>query len=136
MAMSETDRAIILFDGVCNLCNRSVDRVIRDDPAGRFRFASLQSDVGRSLAAEHGIDADQLSSMVLIEDGIAYTESTAALRIARHLNGPLRWLRVLRFLPCVLRDSGYRLIARNRYRFFGKRETCRLPTPEDQRRFL
>lgn len=134
--MKEPPQAIILFDGVCNLCNRMVDIAIRRDPHGRFRFASLQSERGRALAAEHGIDTDTLSSMVLIESGQAYLRSTAALRVYRRLSGPLRLLWPLIIVPVPIRDAAYRLIAKRRYRWFGKRETCRLPTEADRERFL
>lgn len=134
--MSTGDKPIVLFDGVCNLCNASVNRIIDRDPGDTFRFAALQSEVGRSLAAEHGIDADRLGSLVLIEDGQAYVRSTAALRIARRLNGPLRLLWPLVIVPAPLRDLVYRLVANNRYRLFGKRDRCRLPTEQDRARFL
>lgn len=126
----------MLFDGVCNLCNRMVDFVIRRDPAGRFRFASLQSSIGSDLAAAHGIDASELSSMVLIEDGEAYTQSTAALRVYRKLRGPVRWLWLFRMVPESMRNVLYRFIAKRRYRWFGQRKTCRLPTAEEAARFL
>lgn len=134
--MNEQPQAIILFDGVCNLCNRMVDVVIRRDPRGRFRFAALQSERGRALAAEHGIDTDNLSSMVLIESGQAYLRSTASLRVYRRLNGPLRLLWPLIIVPRPIRDTAYRLIAKRRYRWFGERESCRLPTEAERERFL
>lgn len=127
---------IVLFDGVCNLCNGSVQFLLKRDPEGRFRFASLQSDAGRSLMAKHGLDADRLSSVALIEDGRVWQESSAALRIARHLPGAWKLLRVFAIVPRPLRDALYRWIARNRYRWFGKTETCWLPTPELKARFL
>lgn len=127
---------IVLFDGVCNLCNGSVQFLLKRDPEGRFRFAALQSDAGRSLLAEHGLDPDILSSVVLIEDGRIWKESSAALRIARHLPGAWKLLRVFAAVPRPLRDAVYRWIARNRYRWFGKTESCWLPTPELKARFL
>lgn len=126
----------LLFDGVCNLCSGSVQFILKRDTRGRFRFASLQSDAGRRLMTGHGLDPEALSSVVLIEDGRAYQESTAALRIARHLPGAWKLLRVFTVIPRPLRDAVYRLIARNRYRWFGKTETCWLPTPELRARFL
>lgn len=128
--------ATILFDGVCNLCNASVNYIIDHDPDNRFRFASLQSEAGQAIAAEHGIDSSTLSSMILVEDGCAYQRSTAALRIARQLRGVTRLLWPLIVLPAPLRDLGYRLVARYRYVLFGKREACRLPTEADQLRFI
>ena len=127
---------IVLFDGVCNLCNGSVQFLLKRDPEGRFRFASLQSDAGRSLMTEHGLDPDALSSVVVVEDGRVWQESSAALRIARHLPGAWKLLRVFAAVPRPLRDALYRWIARNRYHWFGKTETCWLPTPELKARFL
>lgn len=132
----QAGKAVILFDGVCNMCNTSVNYVIDHDPAARFRFASLQSEAGTALARDHGIDASALSSMVLIEDGRAYLRSTAVLRICRRLRGPAKLLWPLIIVPGPLRDLGYRLIGKNRYRLFGKREACRLPTEADRERFL
>lgn len=133
--MGET-APIVLFDGVCNLCSGSVQFLLKRDPEGRFRFASLQSDAGRRLMAEHGLDVEALNSVVLIEGGRAWQESSAALRIARHLPGAWKLLRVFAAVPRPLRDAVYRWIARNRYRWFGKAETCWLPTPELKARFL
>lgn len=134
--MAEAPHPTLLFDGVCNLCSGSVQFILKRDKAGRFRFASLQSDAGRRLMTGHGLDPAALSSVVLIEDGRAYQESTAALRIARHLPGAWKLLRVFTIIPRPLRDAAYRLIARNRYRWFGKTEACWLPTPELRARFL
>ncbi len=130
------ENPIILFDGVCNLCSGSVQFILRRDREGRFRFASLQSDAGRRLQAEHGLDPEALDSIVLIADGRTYKESDAALGIARRLGGPWKLLTVFRLVPRPLRDWAYRLIARNRYRWFGKTESCWLPTPELRGRFL
>lgn len=127
---------IVLFDGVCNLCSGSVQFLLKRDLEGRLRFASLQSDAGRSLMAKHGLDVDALSSVLLIEDGQVWQESSAALRIARHLPGAWKLLRVFTAVPRPLRDTVYRWIARNRYRWFGKAGTCWLPTPELKARFL
>jgi predicted DCC family thiol-disulfide oxidoreductase YuxK len=126
----------ILFDGVCNLCNGSVQFILKRDPQARFRFASLQSEAGRRLVTEQGLDPEVLNSVILIEDGRVYRESTAALRIARHMAGAWKLLRVFVLIPRPIRDVAYRLIARNRYRWFGKSETCWLPTPELRARFL
>lgn len=127
---------IILFDGVCNLCSGSVQFIIQRDPQARFRFASLQSDTGRRLQTELGIDPEALDSILLIEDGRWSRESDAALRIARGLRGPWKLLTVFRIVPRFLRDRVYRFIARHRYRWFGKSESCWLPTPELRSRFL
>jgi predicted DCC family thiol-disulfide oxidoreductase YuxK len=127
---------VVLFDGVCNMCNASVNYIIDHDPDARFRFASLQSEVGTQLAAEHGIDASELSSMVLIESGKAYLRSSAVLRVCRILRGPAKLLWPLVVVPAILRDPIYRFVANRRYKWFGKREACRLPTDEDRSRFL
>lgn len=134
--MESTRPPTILFDGVCNLCNGSVQFILRRDPQARFRFASLQSEAGRRLVTEQGLDPEVLNSVILIEEGRVYRESTAALRIARHMSGAWKLLRVLVLVPRPIRDAVYRLIARNRYRWFGKSETCWLPTPELRARFL
>lgn len=127
---------IVLFDGVCNLCSGSVQFVLKRDPEARFRFASLQSEAGQTIQAEHGLDPGVLSSVLLLEEGRLYRESDAALRIARHLPGAWKLLTVFKIIPRPIRDGMYRFIARNRYRWFGKAETCWLPTPELRGRFL
>ena len=124
----------MLFDGVCNLCNASINFVIDRDAEAVFRFAPLQSDVGRALVS--GCEVKGEDSIVLVEDGRCYVRSDAALRIARRLDGAWRLLGVLRVVPRPLRDAAYRIIARNRYRWFGRQESCRLPTPDLRARFL
>ena len=130
------EHPIVLFDGVCNLCNRSVQFIIERDPEGHFRFASLQSGLGEELRARLEIDPREVDSVILVEGDRWYKESDAALRIARGLGGAWKALWALRFVPRFLRDGAYRLIARNRYRWFGRQETCWLPTPELRGRFL
>jgi predicted DCC family thiol-disulfide oxidoreductase YuxK len=138
--MSETEpypeALIVLFDGVCNLCNGAVAFVIRNDPKRRFRFAALQSPVGQALLERHGLPTETLNSFVLIEGEHAFTKSTAALRAARRLGylWPLAFVFIL--VPRPLRDFCYDLVARNRYRMFGKRESCMMPTPDLNARFL
>ncbi len=129
-------RPVIVFDGVCNLCNASVDLILRRDARQAFLFASNQSSEGRDLLTRHGVDPSDVSTIYLIEDGLAFSRSTAALRIARRLRFPWNLAYGLILIPRPVRDFLYRLIARNRYRLFGKRETCRLPTPEERERFL
>ena len=127
--------AVILFDGVCNLCNGFVQFVIARDPGRRFRFASLQSDAARRCLerADPAADAD---SIVLLEEGRLFTRSTAALRIARRLRFPWSLAFALIVVPRPVRDWIYNCVARNRYRWFGRRETCAIPTPELEERFL
>lgn len=132
----ETARPILLFDGVCNLCNGFVQWVVRRDPEAVFRFASLQSDVGQHLLSRAGLPARELSTVVLYQDGEFYTHSDVPLLVALRLGGPWSLLYVLRIVPKPLRDAVYNWVARNRYRWFGKRESCMVPTPELRSRFL
>lgn len=129
-------RSLIVFDGVCNLCNVWVDFVLRRDPSERFLFASNQSAAGRSVLESHGIDPESVSTIYLVEGGQLFDRSTAAIRIAKGLRFPWWVAGVLLLIPRSLRDLLYSLIARNRYRLFGKRSTCRIPTPEERSRFL
>ena len=128
---------VVLFDGVCNLCNGSVQWIIARDPAAFFHFAPLQSDAARRLLAEVGRAAPvgDPETILLVEHGRVFERSTAALRIARRLRGPARWLAAFLIVPAPIRDACYRFIARHRYRWFGRREECRLPTPELSSRF-
>lgn len=128
--------AIILFDGVCNLCESSVQMVLKRDTEAYFHFASLQGKTGQTLLQAYGLQGNDLKSFVLIENGKAYTRSTAALRVTRHLSGPLRWLYPFIWLPAWLRNGVYDLIAANRYRWFGKKNECWLPRPEWKKRFV
>ena len=128
--------AIILFDGVCNFCNGSVNFIIERDAEKYFKFAPLQSEIGQKLLQEHGIDKTITDSVVLIEDGRAYIRTTAALRIARKLSGAWRFFYGFIIVPSFIRDVFYKLFAKNRYRMFGKQEACMMPTPEIRERFL
>jgi len=126
---------IILFDGLCTLCNRTVQFVIKRDPKVRFRFASLQSEVGKELLQRYDQPMD-LQTIILLEGGQAYHRSSAALRISRRLRGAWPLLYAFILLPPPLRDTMYNLVARNRYKWFGKQEQCMIPTPNDAKRFL
>ena len=128
--------AIILFDGVCNFCNGSVNFIIDRDPDKYFKFAPLQSEIGQKLLSEHGVDKTVTDSVVLIEDGKVYTHSTAALRIAGRLQGAWSLFSHLKIVPSFIRDGFYKLFAKYRYKMFGKQEACMLPTPEVRARFL
>ncbi len=135
--MSEENHAIVLFDGVCNFCNRSVNWIIRRDRRGYFRFAALQSDVGADIQRQYGLDPDVLDTLVLIERGRAYTKSTAGLRIVRLMRrSPWAALYALIAVPRPVRDFAYDWFARRRYRWFGKRDECIVPSPEVRERFL
>lgn len=128
--------AVVLFDGVCNFCNSSVNFIIRRDPDGYFKFAALQSEAAARLAAENGFDPDAQDSIILIEDGRVRYLSTAALMIARRLEGRWPLFYVLIYVPAPVRDLFYRLFARYRYTLFGERNQCMIPTPQIRDRFL
>ena len=129
-------RPFILFDGVCNLCDSSVNFILRHDKKNRLLFAPLQSTAGRELASQFGFSPDYMGSLIFVENGKAYTRSSAALRIAAYLNGAWPLLKVLLVVPVFIRDSVYDWIGRNRYRWFGKKESCTIPTPALRARFI
>lgn len=132
--MSGLQHPVILFDGVCNLCNASVQFIIKRDPKAIFRFAALQSETGQKLLAEHPqVSAD---SVLLADRGKIYQQSTAALKIAGRLSGLWPLFYVFMIVPRPLRDAVYNYIAKNRYRWFGKQESCMLPTVDLKSRFL
>ncbi len=135
--MEQSGKKIILFDGVCNLCNGAVQFIIKRDGGDRFRFAALQSELGQELCRARHIDTTQIDSIILIDPGIAYyVKSDAALEIARELRG-YGWMPLmLGWIPRGVRDAVYDLVARNRYRWFGKKDQCMIPTPELQKKFL
>ncbi|GBF18999.1 MULTISPECIES: thiol-disulfide oxidoreductase DCC family protein [Arenibacter] len=136
MEMIENNK-IILFDGVCNLCNSSVQYVIRRDKSNAYRFAALQSEIGKKLVEQRGIDTSQIDSIILIEPGVAYyTKSTAALKIARSFGGVWQLTSVFEWIPEKIRDWVYDYIAKNRYKWYGKKEVCMVPSPENNERFL
>ena len=133
---AEAGRPVILFDGVCNLCTGSVRFVIERDARKQFRFASLQSPVAEKLLGAQGRDGDRLESVVLVVGERTYRKSTAALLIARRLDGLWPVLAVFLLVPRPLRDAVYGWIGKRRYRLFGKREVCWKPRPELAERFL
>lgn len=120
---------IILFDGYCNLCNSAVQFILKRDKKRRFRYASIQSVIGGKILAKNGLSITEIDTVVLIENGIVYTYSTSALKIARSLSGlwPLLYGAII--IPVFLRDAFYKFIAKNRYRWFGKRDTCMMLPP-------
>ena len=126
----------LLFDGVCSLCNRTVQWVIRHDTKEIFRFAALQSEAGRRLRAEHDLQVAALDSVVLVDGDRAWVRSAAVFELVRRLGGGWSLLRVLLVVPRPIRDAAYDWVARNRYRWFGRSDECRLPTPDLRRRFL
>ena len=127
---------IILFDGVCNFCNGSVNFIIERDKKSYFKFAPLQSEIGQKLLDEYKIDKTQTDSVVLIENGEAFVRTTAALRIARKLSGAWKLFYAFIIVPSFIRDVFYKLFAKYRYKMFGKTEACMMPTPELRARFL
>lgn len=130
------EHPVLLFDGVCNLCERSVQFVIERDPEGLFRFAPLQSEVATKLLADHAVDPAALDSVVLVDGDQVYTKSDAVLRTAVHLGGLYRLLGPFRFLPKRFRGWAYDFVANRRYSWFGKKESCMMPTPDISSRFL
>lgn len=133
----ETSAArVVVFDGVCNLCSSTARFIIRHDHEARFRLAVAQSAKGRALLAESGVDPDRLETFVLRKDGRIYVRSDAALEIARELGWPWRTFVILRIIPRTLRDGMYDVIARNRYRWFGRKDECMVPTADIKSRFL
>lgn len=129
-------KSIILFDGVCNLCNASIDFILMRDSKDRFLVGALQESPGKTLLEKYGVPSNYLNSLVLIEDGKVYFRSTAALRISRKLDGFWPVFYTLIFLPVPIRDWIYDWIGKNRYRWFGKKSTCRIPREEEKRKFL
>lgn len=131
------NKKIILFDGVCNLCNSSVQFVIKNDKKDIFRFVALQSELGQEILAYIGIDAENIDSIVLYEPGVAYYyKSDAALQIAKNLNGLFILATVFKIFPAGIRNLLYDYIAKNRYKWYGKKESCMIPTPELKIKFL
>lgn len=126
-------KALVLFDGVCNLCSSSVQLIIKNDPGDYFRFASLQSDIGKAILEQYQIKTD---SIILVENDRVYTQSSAALRIARRMKGAFPLLYGFVILPRFLRDAVYGFIARNRYKWYGKKEACWLPSPQLKNKFI
>ncbi len=135
--MSTTKKeAIILFDGVCNLCNSSVQFVLKHDNKNQFLFASLQSDAARNLLLQFNRENDKMMSLVLLEDDRFYEKSTAALRIGKKLRAPWNFLYFFIIIPKAIRDLVYNFIAKNRYKWFGKRDSCLTYNGEYKNRFI
>tara|TARA_R110000744_G_scaffold676_3_gene2584 strand:- start:1365 stop:1769 length:405 start_codon:yes stop_codon:yes gene_type:complete len=133
----ENYKKIILFDGVCNLCNTTVQFVIKNDKEDIFRFTPLQSDTGKKLLTERNIDTEDIDSIILIEPNVAYyTKSTAALEIGKYLKGLSTISSILLWLPESLRDIVYDFVAKNRYKWYGKKESCMIPTEELKNKFI
>ena len=131
--MSQEKRTILFFDGVCNLCNGFIDFLVSRDRNKKLLYAPLQGPTAQELVPDHTVE---LKSVVLYKEGKVYTESTAALLTIAELGGAWKLLKVYFIFPAFLRDIVYKLIAKNRYRMFGQKDTCRLPTPEERALFL
>ncbi len=129
-------KSIVFFDGVCNLCNASIDFIIKRDRHNKFLVGALQDGFSKGLLSKHQVKEDYLDSLVLLENGEIFYKSTAALKIARKLSGLWPVFYPLIILPTWLRDPVYDFIGKNRYSWFGKKNTCRIPTPEEKAKFL
>lgn len=135
-SLDSLNQPLILFDGVCNLCNSSVLFIIKRDSNSVFRFASLQSDLGKSLLQEFDLPITELNSVILIQKNKIFQKSNAALEIARHLSGLWFVFYSFMIIPAFIRDGVYTWIANNRYQWFGKKDACMIPTPELKSRFI
>jgi predicted DCC family thiol-disulfide oxidoreductase YuxK len=136
-ALGDLPQPLYFFDGYCVLCSRFVAFCLKRDPEGRLKFASAQSGIGNRVLSDLGLPNDTLDwTILLLEGDRVYTRSTAALRAVRHLEGPARWLYPLILVPKILRDPIYDMIARNRIRWFGRRESCLVPSPQTRDRFI
>lgn len=130
------DKGIVLFDGVCNFCNSSVNFIINKDKTDYFRFLPLQSEKGKKIVERFKLDPENLQTVILLENGKIYTRSTAALRIVKKLKGGWKLLYGFVIVPPVVRDFFYNIIAKNRYRWWGKKDSCMVPTPDVRKKFL
>ena len=127
---------IILFDGVCNFCNASINFVIDHDPEKHFKFAPLQSEIGQDILRKFNKNTEDFDSVILLKDNQLYQKSAAALQITKHLSGYWKYLSFFNILPSFFLNFFYDIIAKNRYRIFGKTDSCRMPTPDLKERFL
>ena len=134
--MNDPKNPLILFDGVCNLCNSSVQYVIKHDPNRLFRFASLQSGFAQKILSGYDLSLKEYNSFILLKDNKIYTRSTAALLVLKKLKGFIKSLYVFIIVPKFIRDAVYNIIAKNRYKWFGKKQVCWLPSPELKSLFL
>ncbi|MCO6565536.1 MAG: thiol-disulfide oxidoreductase DCC family protein [Apibacter sp.] len=128
---------IVLFDGICNLCNSTVQFIIKRDKNNVFKFSSLQSEFGQNFLKERNLSFTDFNSIILYEPGVAYyTKSTAILKIVQKLGFPYKILSVFLLIPSPIRDSIYSLLSKNRYHLFGKKDSCMVPTPENKKKFI
>ena len=136
MSTSEVQNPVILFDGVCNLCNGSVLFILNRDPSGIFRFAPLQSETGKNLLSKFVLPNDKFDSIILVENNEYYLRSTAALKILQRLGALWKIVYVFMLVPRPVRDYIYDIVARNRYKWYGKRAECMIPSSDIESRFL
>jgi predicted DCC family thiol-disulfide oxidoreductase YuxK len=136
MQNSSEKKSIILFDGMCNFCNTSVNKIIKYDKKNVFKFAAIQSDAGKKLLIELSIDILKIDSILLIENNTLFTKSTAVLKIAKQLSGLYKLSYSFIIIPLFIRDTIYDFIAKNRYKWFGKKESCMIPSIEVSEKFL
>jgi predicted DCC family thiol-disulfide oxidoreductase YuxK len=134
--MLENQNRIILFDGVCNFCNSSVNTVIKLDKKRYFRFAPIQSEIGTQLMLKHGLDPLKFDSVILIDNNRAYTSSSAVINILKKIGGIYSLAYAFIIVPPFIRNGIYKWVARNRYKWFGKKDTCMVPTPETRSLFI
>lgn len=134
--MTNPSHPIMLFDGVCNFCNGAVNFTLRRNKKGNILFAPFQSTAGATISKQYGIDPALMDSFVLIENGVSYNRSTAAIKVCAWLDGAWPLCRVFLIVPRFIRDGLYNWIAKHRYAWFGKKETCMIPTAEIRKRFL
>jgi predicted DCC family thiol-disulfide oxidoreductase YuxK len=127
---------VILFDGICNYCNGMVNFIIRQDKNAVFKFAALQSEAGQALLEKYNLPKQDFESIILIDNGKAFSNSTAGLRLYNKLPWYWKWTQVFWIIPRFLRDAAYNLVARNRYKLFGKKDACMIPGPSVRSRFL
>ncbi|MGB1204589.1 MAG: thiol-disulfide oxidoreductase DCC family protein [Chitinophagales bacterium] len=132
----DNTKPLLLFDGVCNLCNASVQFVIKYNAKKNVQFSALQSETGQAILKKNGLTTTNFDTIVLLENDTIYTKSTAALRLCRHFDGFYRFLYIFIIVPTPIRNFVYSFISKNRYRWFGKEESCWLPTPDLQKRFV
>lgn len=134
--MIENQNGIVLFDGVCNFCHSSVNNIIRFDKKKYFRFAPIQSEVGQYLMSKHGLDPVNFDSVILVDDNRSYIYSSAILNIARKMKGIYQLAYIFILVPPFIRNGIYKWIAKNRYKWFGKKDACMVPTPDIRSRFV
>jgi predicted DCC family thiol-disulfide oxidoreductase YuxK len=137
LAKNAENKKIILFDGVCNLCDSAVQFIIKHDKKDVFRFAALQSEIGKEICNHIGVDTSKIDSIIFYEPGVAYYyKSGATIAIAENLGVLWSWFSIFKIIPVFLRDPLYNYIAKNRYKWYGKKESCMIPTPELKAKFL